>query len=539
MKNLIYLIIILISFTNTSIAQIQTGKDIAVTDTKTGKVRGFISQNGIFTYKGIPYASAKRFEAPQEAKSWEGVRSSMNYGPVAPLMTPTIPPANSTMEELEFLFDHDWGYPGEDCLVLNVWTPAIKTDKKRPVMFWIHGGGYWAGSSQELPAYDGENLAQKGDVVVVSVNHRLNILGFLDLSNFGEKYKYSANNGILDLKVALEWVQANIENFGGDPSNVTIFGQSGGGGKVNNLLAMPSAKGLFHKAINQSGAYRATLEDKAVTQAISTEVLKELNLSATTIDEIQEIPFEQLAAAGRVALKKVGEELKEKGVDLGVIGLNWSPSLDGDLLPYHPISKEALELSKDIPLMIGTTKTEFTLSAFTGMTTKPMEVIRGFIQQQQGEKTDAYIQAAQQAYPNYKLPSDLMDLDLMFRPGAVQQANMKSSIKESAEVFMYLFNWQSPVMNGKFKAMHCIELPFVFDNVDRSESMTGGSRQAHILADKVSQAWINFAKTGNPNHDGLPRWEAYNETNGTTMFFENHCHIRHHHDKAFLELNRQ
>ena len=228
-------------------AQLQTGENVAVTNTDAGKVRGYI-HNGIYTYKGIPYAQAKRFEAPQKPKAWTGVRGSMTYGPVAPL----IDPITSVQDESEFVYNHDWGYTSEDCMSVNIWTPGITDGKKRPVMFWIHGGGFTAGSSHELPSYDGENLAKKGDVVVVSINHRLNILGFLDLSAYGDKYKHSANASIIDIKAALEWVKANIENFGGDPNNVTIFGQSGGGAKVNTLMAMPSAKGLFHKAINAS-----------------------------------------------------------------------------------------------------------------------------------------------------------------------------------------------------------------------------------------------------------------------------------------------
>ncbi len=263
MQKLLGILILLLTLQLICTAQVQVGKDIAVVETQSGKVRGYISE-GIYTYKGIPYAEAKRFEAVQAVKAWEGVRSSTTWGPVAPLMTPTVAPTAAVQDEMEFFFDHDWGYPGEDCLVLNIWTPEINDDKKRPVLFWIHGGGYWSGSSQELPAYHGENLARKGDVVVISVNHRLNILGFLDLSEYGEQFKYSANNSILDLRVALEWVRNNIEQFGGDPNNVMIFGQSGGGAKVNNLLSMPSAQGLFHKAVNQSGAYRTSMSNKAV-----------------------------------------------------------------------------------------------------------------------------------------------------------------------------------------------------------------------------------------------------------------------------------
>ena len=232
-------------------SEIKTGENVAVTNTESGKVRGYI-HDGTYIYKGIPYARAERFEAPSKPEAWEDVRSSTMYGPVAPLMNPTT----SVSDEPEFVFDHDWGYPNEDCLRVNVWTPSIDDGKKRPVLFWIHGGGFSAGSSQELPSTDGENLSKRGDVVVVSINHRLNILGFLDLSAYGEKYKHSANSSVLDMAAALEWVNKNIENFGGDPNNVTIYGQSGGGAKVNTLMGMPRAKGLFHKAINQSGAWR-------------------------------------------------------------------------------------------------------------------------------------------------------------------------------------------------------------------------------------------------------------------------------------------
>jgi para-nitrobenzyl esterase len=247
---------------------IQSGANIAVTNTESGKVRGY-THNGITIYKGIPYAQAARFMPPTKPKSWEGVRSSTTYGAVCPIIDPTT----SVQDEGEFVFHHDWGFPNEDCLVLNVWTPSITDGKKRPVMFWIHGGGFTNGSSQELPSYEGENLSKKGDVVVVSINHRLNVLGFLDLSAYGEKYKASANLSMLDMKAALEWVKNNAANFGGAPNNVTIFGQSGGGAKVNTLMAMPSAKGLFHKGINQSGSFRTAMLEKTETQRIAAEVL--------------------------------------------------------------------------------------------------------------------------------------------------------------------------------------------------------------------------------------------------------------------------
>lgn len=511
-------------------AQLQTGENIGITTTDAGKVRGYIN-NGIFTYKGIPYAEAKRFEAPQKPKAWSNVRSSFSYGPVAPLENPTT----SIQDESEFVFDHSWGFTNEDCMRINVWTPGINDGKKRPVLFWIHGGGFTAGSSQELPSYDGENLAKKGDVVVVSINHRLNILGYLDLSAYGEKYKNSANNSVLDMKAALEWVKANISNFGGDPNNVTIFGQSGGGAKVNTLMAMPSAKGLFHKAINQSGAFRTAMLDKATTQAIGAEVLKELNISADKVDDIQKVPFQTLADAGKKALKTIADKMKAEGKPVIGFGLSWGPSADGEVLPYQLFSNEAFELSKNIPLMIGTTINEFAI--FRGGMPKGTtdEQAKEIIRKSYNDKTDAYIAAVKKAYPDAKM-TQMLDYDVTFRPGAVQQANQKSALTGGANTYMYLFDWQSPVMDGKYKAVHCMEIAFCFDNIQRTKNMTGGTKEAQALADKMSSAWINFAKVGNPNHKGLPNWPAYNATNTATMHFDNTCVVKPQMDKELFEV---
>lgn len=533
MKRIYYFLPLLLSLciTATSSAQaLKTGADVAVTDTESGKVRGYI-HNDIYTYKGIPYAEAKRFEMPQKPQAWEGVRSSLTYGPVAPLMDPTT----SVFDESEFVFNHSWGYTNENCLRINIWSPGIDDGKKRPVMFWIHGGGFTAGSSQELPSYDGESLAKKGDVVVVSINHRLNILGFLDLSAYGEKYQHSANLSMIDIQAALEWVRDNIDNFGGDPNNVTIFGQSGGGAKVNTLMAMPAAKGLFHKAINQSGSFRTNMLEKTETQAIAAEVLKELNLNGSEVDKIQELPFADLSAAGKKALKTIADKLAAEGKPVVGFGLSWGPSRDGEVLPYPLFSEEAFALSKEIPLMIGTVKNEFG-SMFRGMSNYTAQQIDAYIQQQYGPKAAAYVKAVKKAYPNDTKPTDLIDVDVMFRPGAVMQANMKSALSDGAPVYMYLFDWQSPVFDGKYKAMHCMELPFVFNNIARCEEMTGGTPEAYALAEKVSQAWINFAKTGNPNHAGLPQWPVYNAKKTPTMHFDNRCEVKPQMDKELFEL---
>lgn len=512
-------------------AQIQTGKNIAVTGTDAGKVRGYI-QSGIYTYKGIPYAEAKRFEAPRKPESWTGIRSSMSYGPVAPLITPT----SSVQDESEFVYHHDLGYTSEDCMRLNVWTPGIHDGKKRPVMFWIHGGGYTAGSSQELPSYDGESVSRKGDVVVVSINHRLNVLGFLDLSAYGEKFKYSANVSMLDIRTALEWVKTNAASFGGDPDNVTIFGQSGGGAKVFTLMAMPSAHGLFQKAINESGAIHGTMRDQQATQAITAELLKILNIAPDKADSLQTIPFQQLSDAGMKALKVVNDRKKgQAGTLAAALSSGWGPSIDGDLLPYQLYSKEALELSKNIPLLVGTVKNEFIASPGAGMSDATLDQVKDYLQKREGDKTAAFIAAVKKAYPGDTKPTDLMDIDQIFRPGAVEFANDKSAL-HAAPVFMYLFTWQSPVMDGKYKALHCSELPFVFNNISRCTEMTGGTKEAYALAAKMSAAWVNFARTGDPNNKSLPHWPAFNAANTATMHFDNKCEVSPQLDKELFDL---
>ena len=532
LKTILFLFLLAIGTSTVSAqTEVVTGADVAVADTESGKVRGFI-QNGIYTYKGIPYATADRFMPAKKVAPWKGVRSSTMYGPVAPLMTPTT----QVQDESEFVFDHDWGYTSEDCLRLNVWTPSIDDNKKRPVLFWIHGGGFTAGSSQELPSYHGENLSNKGDVVVVSINHRLNILGFLDLSAYGDKYKHTPNNSMLDIVAALEWVKTNISNFGGDPNNVTIFGQSGGGAKVNTLMAMPKADGLFHKAINQSGSFRGSLSKKETTRAIAAEVLNQLGLSENQVDSLQTIPFDKLSAAGSAALAIVAEQMKADGVVPVGMNLNWGPSKDGDVLPHDLMSDEAFELSKDIPLMLGTTKNEFTPFMNGRFFNASEEEVMAHIKETYKDKADDYVAAVKKAYPNDTRPSDLLDIDNTFRPGAVFQANKKSQLSEGAPVYMFMFTWQSPVFDGKYKALHCMELPFVFDNIERARQMTGGGEEAHVLADKMSSAWINFAKTGNPNHDGLPQWPQYNPENTATMFFDTTCEVKPQHDKEFLDL---
>lgn len=322
--------------------EIIASSETAVAQTESGKVGGFL-QDGIYIYKGIPYAKAERFMPPQPADKWEGVRSSRMFGPTCPQAVRM----GWGADEHAFAFHWDDGYPGEDCLRVNIWTPGLNDGKKRPVMVWLHGGGYAAGSGQELPSYDGFNLAKKGDAVVVTLNHRLNVLGFLDLSAYGDKYAKSGNAGLLDLVAALQWVNKNIAAFGGDAQNVTIFGQSGGGGKVSTLLATPSAKGLYHKAIVQSGSMLRTMDAK-YSRRIGAAVMDELGLKASQIDELQKMPYERLLAAGEKAVAKVKAEVeKENGISTFIFG--WAPTVDGDVLPAQPSTRRRLHRARTCP----------------------------------------------------------------------------------------------------------------------------------------------------------------------------------------------
>jgi para-nitrobenzyl esterase len=507
--------------------EIAVSSAIAVAETELGKVAGYM-ENGIYIYKGIPYAKAERFMPPMAVDKWEGVRSSRAYGPTCP--------QGKRMgwysDEQAFAFNWDDGYFDENCLRVNIWTPGLKDGKKRPVMVWLHGGGYSAGSGQELPSYDGMNLAKKGDVVVITLNHRLNVLGFLDLSAYGDKYAHSGNAGLLDLVAALQWVNKNIASFGGDAQNVTIFGQSGGGGKVSTLLATPSAKGLFHKAIVQSGSMLRTMESK-YSRRIGTAVVEELGLNSTQIDELQKIPYDKLLAAGEKAVAKVRAEADREGVSSFIFG--WAPTVDGDVLPSQPFDPQAPTQSINIPLMIGTTQHEFTASAYVPAyrnLTKEQAV--EIIKQKYGERSNDFLKTFGKAYPGY-LPKDLLDVDFIFRPSAVAQANLKAA-QQGASVYMYLFDWESPVLDGMFRSTHCMEIPFVFNNVVRHASMTGGGKAAQVLGEKMSSAWLNFARTGDPNVKGLPRWEPYTVERGATMFFNDSCKVKYSHDKELLEV---
>lgn len=507
--------------------------DYAVVETASGKVRGS-SRNGIFTFKGIPYAAstagAARFLPPNKPTPWTGVRSSMTYGQVCPQSAR----AGWANDEEAWLFSWDDGQPGEDCLRVNIWSPALD-NRKRPVIFWLHGGGYTAGSGQELPSYDGESLARRGDVVVVSINHRLNVLGYLNLADYGSRYSDSANVGMLDIVAALEWVRDHIASFGGDPGRVMIFGQSGGGGKVSTLMAMPPAKGLFHRAVVESGSSLRVGSDE-VSRSTAAALLKELGLDKSSVEKLHEIPIADLEAAA----VKVTRLPRLTGV-INFRSMSerpgWYPVMDGRIIPQHPFDPQASPLSASVPLIAGSTLNEFTSGinrpdAFD-MTQAELEKHAAESFQDKGANV---IASYRKLYPNanpFQLWSVIATSGV--RRNVIEQCTRKAA-QNAAPAYCYQFTWQTPVLNGRLMSFHCSELAFVFNNTARCDRMTGDGEAARALAAKMSDAWIAFARTGDPNVKGLPHWKPFTDADRTTMIFNDTCEAKENLDTEQIKL---
>lgn len=476
-----------------------------VVETASGRVRGAVqnfAQGKVYSFRGVPYgastAGANRFLPPQKPQPWTGVRDALDIGLRAPQLAANIVPEWAVLDRTE--------PSGEDCLMLNVWTPAAD-NKKRPVMLWLHGGGF-SGGSDGFVSYDGTELARKHDVVVVGINHRLNIFGFLYLAELGDaKFASAANAGILDCVAALEWTRDNIAGFGGDPGNVTIFGQSGGGRKVSTLLGMPSAKGLFHRAIVESGSQLNGVAREDATKT-AREVLTRLNLKASQLEELQRVPVRRLLAAMQGGNGRP---------------LNFAPVTDGRTLPADMFVPVASPLSADVPLLVGCTETETTWNPqqlYDPLTDAELrerlaETLR--IDEAAAEKVIAVYKKNQPKQSNLDIYL-IAGSDASTRAAAITQAERKAALNR-APVFMYLFAWRSPVRDGRLRSMHTMDIPFVYDNVDVAKVELGNGADRYILADRMSNAWVAFARTGNPSHKGLPNWTPYNATQRATMIF--------------------
>lgn len=494
----------------------------AVAMTQHGKVRGFV-EGGVLTFKGIPYgqdtAGENRWLPAKAPKPWEGEYPALVYGANCPQRLHDF-----TAIEQSFLQDWDDGYMSEDMLKLNVWTPSLTG--KRPVMVYFHGGGFSFGSSYELPSHEGAQMARHHDVVQVSVNHRLNILGFFDLSEVGgAAYADSVNVGMTDLVASLEWVRENIANFGGDPSCVMIYGQSGGGSKVTTLMGMPSASGLFHRAGVQSGG-GGNPPSAEQSKALTKQVMVELGLQPNDIVSLQKMDWAKLNAAGNAAAAKINPPFAP-GLGPGPAPgaaprVGFGPTVDGRIIPMRAFYQSAPTISSDVPMLIGSVSEEGNI-----MRSRPTEAewVATLTKNLGEAKATALVAAMKKAYPEKSIRLLSYGVGGLNGRNNVQRlSRMKYELK-AAPVYQYFFTWQSPMLEDA-GAWHTSELAFCFDNTKRCEQGTGNTPEAQALAKKMATAWAAFARTGNPSQPGLV-WTATDPTHCQTMVFDNVCRMVH------------
>ncbi len=494
--------------------QLFIGENIAVAQTAYGKVRGFVLRD-IFCFRGIPYGAdtggENRFMPPRPPEAWEGVRPAVAYGASAPQSYYDRRPESYSM-----FVDH-WNYDlmGEDCLRLNVWTPALDDGKRRPVLVWLHGGAFARGNGIEQDSYDGENIARYGDIVFCSVNHRLNAFGFSDFASVGgEKYRRSGNVGMLDIVAALQWVHDNIANFGGDPTNVTIMGQSGGASKVCLLAAMPAAKGLFHKAVALSGdATRAN--DAVYAERLGETILREAGLDASRIDELQRMPWEAYMELAERARQRMADE--EPGYRAG-----FAPVADDIDIPEGTFyTGRNLATGSDVPMLLCSTYHEWNpdrdnpeLEATT------LDGVVRHLQPQYGDRTRRIVEAYAAAFPDRR-PIEIWALIVSNRQGTIRTANAKCS--QRSPVYVGWFGWESPLFDGRHRAFHCIDISFWLLNTDRMLTHTGGGKAPRTLSKKMADALLHFMRTGDPNCKALPAWPRYTPERGELMILDTHC----------------
>ncbi|GAA0525333.1 para-nitrobenzyl esterase [Rhizomicrobium palustre] len=490
----------------------------AIAKTQYGKVRGFV-EGGVFTFKGIPYgattAGENRWLPAKAPKKWEGEYPALVYGDNCPQNLHDF-----TSIEQSFLQDWDDGPMSEDMLKLNIWTPSLSGS--RAVMVYFHGGGFSFGSSYELPSHEGAQMARHHDVVQVSVNHRLNALGFFDVSEIGgAAYEGSVNVGMTDLVFALKWVQENIANFGGDPNKVMIYGQSGGGSKVTTLLGMNSAAGLFHRASVQSGG-GGLIPTGDMSKEFARQVVKELGIGPKDIGALQKIEWAKLFAAGNAVAAKMNPPWKgffAPGPMPTTPRVGWSPTLDGNIITLRSFQDAAPTVSKNVPMLIGSVSEEAGVYHNNPTEAEWRESLaKGY----GPEKADALVAAMKKAHPEKQIRTLSYGVaGLAIRNNITRMAKLKYDLG-AAPVYQYWFSWQSPMLDGVLGAWHTAELAFCFDNTKRCEQATGDTAEARAIAKKMATAWANFARTGNPSQPGLA-WTPSDPIRNQAMVFDKTC----------------
>lgn len=487
---------------------------VPVLETTSGKLKGYF-YDGEYIFKGVPYAYAERFQMPAPSR-WEGVRDATSYGFVCPLMSQDTPTA-------ELMVPHRYWPMDEHCQNLNIWTKELDEKAKKPVIVWLHGGGYFAGSSIEQVAYDGHAMCREGDVVVVTINHRLNILGYLDLSPFGEKYKNSGNAGHADMVAALLWIHDNIALFGGDPDNVTIFGQSGGGMKVADLMQIPAADGLFHRGLIMSGVADETLLPSCVGtgEQIVKAMLSELGLTEDQAEQLETLPYPEL-------VKVYTKVMPSVAMSGGYVGNG--PQVN-DWFKGNPLQFGLRKEAYEIPMMVGSVYGEFAFApaAFDKKTLSD-EMRLEMVQKVYGEHTKEMAELYKEAYPGKDL-TDLLNIDRVMRAPSKKLAAIHAE-GEKAGTYLYEFTLEFPMMDKI--AWHCSDIPFFFHNTHLVEvcSIPGVTEK---LEQRMFGAFMNFARTGKPAEETLPEWQPVTKEQEPTMIFDRECEVRYNFDDRLLE----
>ncbi len=494
--------------------------DYPVAATPKGKIRGYL-YDGVFTFKGIKYANAKRFHMPEPVPAWDGVKNALSFGFNCPTMR------EDNRDEAASL-DHRYWPKNEDCQYLNIWTTSMDENAKKPVMLWIHGGGFADCSAIELLCADGDEMCAYGDVVMVSLNHRLNILGFLDVSAYGPQYENSGNAGLADLVMALQWIHDNIAAFGGDPENVTIFGQSGGGGKVCALLQCPAADGLFHKAIVHSGIHeRRARPDAETSRILVGEMLKYLQIPENEIEKLEDVEYHDLVKA----YNAVVPGLRARGLNVD----GWAPLANGYYQGYARLDGFYAH-ALTVPTMVGSCFAEF--ERHPDLPRKyelTREEILGLIRERYGDHTDQMVQLFEKAYPE-KCLFDLLMLDAEVRYGSLDHIIKRSAQPGSAPVYSYVFAQEFRNYDNGLTAFHCADLPYIFHTTDRI--MVCQQEGVEKLEDEMAGAWAAFAHTGDPNHKNLADWPPFEEENRATMVFCEDSHARNDFDTELIKLKK-
>ncbi len=494
-----------------------------VVETTNGRLRGMMA-GGIAKFVGIRYGApasgANRFMPPQPVEKWSGVRDALQYSDTAPQV-----PGDRRHDYADLImFDNQPSGPGEDNLALNLWSPTLANTAKKPVIVVLHGGGFYGGSGNAI-GMDGEAMARFSDSVVISVTHRLGALGFLHLAEFGgERFASSGTAGMQDIVAALEWVRDNVAMFGGDPGRVLVYGQSGGGAKTSTLMAMPSGKGLFHRAGVMSGSALRMMPEE-IANANAARLLKALNIGAGDVKALQAVPWTTLleTQAGLEAAARAQGEAPS----------SFAPVVDGTVLPRHPFAPDAPEVSKDVPLIVSTALDErsYRMGNFDMTEAQLLEFAQARAGEWAKEVVDLYRDESPEETPF--LLAARMDSDIWFRKGAFAQAELKAR-QGGAPVWSYLWTWPSPAYGGRYGAVHGIDVAPSLHSV--RGALNGPSAESVAMADRIAGSWAAFAATGNPNNEYVPDWPAYDSTKRATMIFSQDPHVVNDPRSRFREI---